>query len=348
MADKNVFRLIGKYRTEIMGIAALLIYMFHEWKLVLCGVPIFAFVECYLVQFGFAGVDVFFFLSGMGLVRSIETHSLPNFYQRRLERVLLPYAIIAICFKFYYNWETVYFLKNLLGIHFFTRSIYSLLWFVPAITVLYLLFPLYYRFFRRSEHKIQFTTAVLLMWLLLTMLLRNRIRNDLFGFTNRIPVFIIGVLVGWTAWKKEVSFTGCSWAVVLLTFCLGMLFAYRIAYEKMELLVPIPNCCFPNLLMAVSGCCLVAGFFSLLDRFAGGIGKGVRTCLAFFGKISLEFYCVQEWVGSFLQENYLKDLGSLTVNLITLICVIAAALVLHQICEVLKYILVGFRKRIPA
>ena len=30
MVDKKVFRLISKYRTEIMGIAALLIYMFHE------------------------------------------------------------------------------------------------------------------------------------------------------------------------------------------------------------------------------------------------------------------------------------------------------------------------------
>ena len=242
----------------------------------------------------------------------------------------------------------MYFLKNLLGIHFFTRSIYSLLWFVPAITVLYLMFPLYYHFFRRSEHKNQFTIAVLLMWLLLTMLLRNKIRSDLFGFTNRIPVFIIGVLVGWTAWKKEASFTGCSWAVVLLTFCLGMVFAYRIAYEKMELLVPVPNCCFPNLLMAASGCCLVAGGFSLLDRYAGWISKGVRAFLSFFGKISLEFYCVQEWIGSFLQENYLKGAGRLTANLITFTCVIVAAMLLHQICEVLKHILAGFRKRILA
>lgn len=62
--------LISKYRTELMGISAILILICHaagnnvlmpKWLM-------------YLVAQGSIGVDVFFFLSGMGLYYSLFSH----------------------------------------------------------------------------------------------------------------------------------------------------------------------------------------------------------------------------------------------------------------------------------
>ena len=127
---------IVSYRTELMGLAALWIYIFHEWVPLAPNVPVLGFIEGFIKQIGFFGVDIFFLLSGMGLIFAIEKHSLATYYKRRFLRVLPPYLIMAVVLMFVQSWTFPQFLKNLLGITFFTENMYALLWFVPAITIL--------------------------------------------------------------------------------------------------------------------------------------------------------------------------------------------------------------------
>ena len=75
--------------------------------------------------------------------------------------------------------------------------------FVPAIIVLYFLFPAYYKFFKMSGNKYSFTLIVCALWILILILGRNVIRPDFYCFLNRIPVFVIGILFGWISTKKE-------------------------------------------------------------------------------------------------------------------------------------------------
>ena len=63
---------IVSYRTELMGLAALWIYIFHEWVPLAPNVPVLGFIEGFIKQIGFFGVDIFFLLSGMGLIFAIE------------------------------------------------------------------------------------------------------------------------------------------------------------------------------------------------------------------------------------------------------------------------------------
>lgn len=314
MENQNDLRLINTYRAAIMGFAALWIYIFHEWVPVIDRAGILQDLEKYVKYSGFCGVDIFFFLSGMGLIHSMEKHSVLTFYQRRMSRVLIPYTLTAVAMMIGQGWSLELFFKNLVGYNFWTKDIYSFLWFVPAILTLYLLFPLYYRAFQKAPSKFQLTAAVLILWLFLTLQLEGKLRYDLFGFTNRLPVFFAGVLVGWVVWEREVVFTGLTWAVTGLTLFLGIFLAYKTNFEGYYFLVPASNCCAPNFLMAVSGSCLLAKGFSLLERFTGKFGKTVLKVLGFFGKMSFELYCVQEWIGGEITASMQGRFDSKIIN----------------------------------
>ena len=241
MEKKNIWDLINRYRGAIMGFAALWICFFHEWEPVFDNFSLLFRLEVFVKTIGFGGVDIFFFLSGMGLVYAMEKHDVLTFYKRRLARVALPYFVTAVAMMLTGGWSISLFLKNLLGWNFFTVSIYSLLWFVPAILILYLLFPAYYALLKKAPGKCLFTLAAVLVWLALSVALKDTLRYDLYGFTNRIPVFVIGALAGWNSREKQLQLKRVHWAVCIAVFAVGLCLAYATNYKGMYLLVPVSN-----------------------------------------------------------------------------------------------------------
>ena len=130
------------------------------------------------------------------VVFSIQSHSVLKFYNHRFRRLVIPFLGAALM-RYALGVETIWqLLENVSGISFYTKNIYSFLWFVPAIATLYLLFPIYYKLFSASESKTAFTLYFLALWLLVSIALRNTLRADLYGFTNRIPIFLVGCLAG--------------------------------------------------------------------------------------------------------------------------------------------------------
>lgn len=133
--------LISKYRGAIMGFAALWILFFHEWVTLFVNNQVGVNIEGYLKRIGFCGVDIFLLLSGIGLTFAIRKGNVLTFYYRRIKRILLPFLVMAIIRCALEKWPIIEFWKNISGINFYTKSIYSFLWFVPAILTLYLFFP---------------------------------------------------------------------------------------------------------------------------------------------------------------------------------------------------------------
>ena len=91
---------ISEYRTQMMGIAALMV--------VFCHAPAFGVsmpgVVAKIVASGGLGVDVFLFLSGVGCYYSLSKlafRSVGSWYKRRLVRILIPYALMQIPFWIY-------------------------------------------------------------------------------------------------------------------------------------------------------------------------------------------------------------------------------------------------------
>lgn len=351
MSTNDGFELLSKYRKAIMGFAALWIWVFHEWVVVFHS-PTLSWLEVFIRRIGFLGVDIFFFLSGIGLVNSLKRHSIPQFYYRRVRRIILPFLAVALIRFVNEHWTVSQLLGNISGINFYTKSIYSFLWFVPAIVTLYLLFPLYHRLFSSASNKVVFTLSVLIIWLIFSIALNGTLRSDLYGFTNRLPVFFVGCLCGWLSQKRKYQFEKSTWILLLLVLGLGLYLSWLTNFKGMPLLVPTPNCCIPNLLIATSLCFLLPKAMDLMCS-TNLLGLKKLSCIlsrsyAFLGAFTLEFYCVQEYLGGILKPIYQKHMGPLSMNILLLFSTLFASWILYYAQTMIwKFIDFLAAKRIP-
>ena len=343
--NTDVSALVSRHRAAIMGAAALLIYFFHAWTPIFGAVPVLGTVEEFIKRTGFCGVDIFLFLSGMGLTYAFGKTGLVTFYLRRLKKLALPFLIVAIAEALCLKWSFPDFLKNVSGYHFYTQNIYAFLWFGPAIGTLYLLFPAYYSAFRRSARPLCFTLGAMAVWLLLSLTFARRMRLDLYGFTNRIPIFLFGIYFGARAQKGPFCLNPWGWLAVACVFVLGIFLSYKTNYDYIFLLVPVSNCCVPNFLIAASGVFLLSGGLEVLagHSFTRVIGTALSGFLSFFGTFTWEFYCVQEFWGDLLR-GWLPALGPRKMNLLMFLSTTAVAYLLHWIVTLLFQALGNLRK----
>lgn len=281
-------KLIEKYRQEIMGLAALYIFVFHA----VTNTFYYAFEGhlffAYLVRIGFLGVDIFFFLSGDGLMHSLERNNLKDYYLRRISRVYFPFLVGGIIQMFLNGLTPLEFVKRVTCVSFYTESMYSLLWFVPAILTIYLVFPLYYKLLSKAKSKPSFILMTIALWYLLEMFFRGA-ETDLFGFFNRIPIFLMGCMY---AVVKEEQLTLDRWIASLLVSLAGFYSLYLAEYKAVTFVLPVSDCGIPTFLVAVSLPYVLSGIMYTFEKY--GFMKVIRKVLVFFGTMSLEFYCVQE------------------------------------------------------
>ena len=334
MKEQNDLTLVSRYRGPLMGFAALWIYFFHEWQPLFSEVNGLSTVEAFIKRIGFCGVDIFLFLSGIGLCFAIGKSSIGHFYYRRIRRLIIPFLGIALVRASLEKWNTATFFGNVTGYNFYTKSIYSFLWYVPAILTLYLIFPLFYKIFDKVKSKLLLTVGLLELWLLLSLIFEKKMRADLYGFTNRLPIFLVGILIGFLMKNKSVIFKW-KWLFFVMTAVLGFYLAWKTNQDNMRVLVPTSNCCVPNFLMSISLCFLLAGGLDFLMNHAKPLGKGISAFFSFFGKISLEFYCMQEWFTKLLKPIFPKDLALIWKNLAVFAIVTAAAFLLHLYSELI-------------
>lgn len=329
MTNDSTLALVNRYRSPIMGFAALWILFFHFWQpLFANGAPAALFyAENVAKRLGFEGVDMFFLLSGMGLTYSVGKHSLGGFYLRRLKRLAVPFVAVAALRAVCERWGWRAFLFVVSGANFFVGNMYFFLWFVTAIAVLYLVFPLYWRFFSRARSKVVFTLAVIAVWYALSLSLRGVLREDMYGFTNRIPVFLTGVLFGWGSQKGAALPPRRTVAVIAAGLAAaGLTLSFMCNFRNLELLLPQSNCCLPSFLTALGLTALLAELFAWLGR---GAGRFVNRALGFVGGISLEFYCVQEFLGGRTVNALAGHVPDIAVNLAVLAVVTASGWALH-------------------
>lgn len=337
MGKKDVGYLLSKYRVHIMGVATLWIMMFHVWHPVLGAYRIIGDVEEFLKRIGFCGVDIFLLVSGFGLVSAVEKYDLITFYKRRFWNVYPPFFFAAFGIGFFRGWEMSEILKKVTFVMFFTENMYDYLWYVPAIFLYYLLFPVYYQLFKKCKNKYLFTGAAIVLWYFLSIALDGILRPDFYGMTNRIPVFLVGVLIGWLAKNRKIRFTPIIWLVCLLMLGVGGVTAYLTTYKEMYLLVPTSNCFVPNFLMAISLCLILVNIFELLYDRMGWIGIGILRVLVFFGSLSLPLYCIQEYIHTDITRSISID-REILLNIVLFICIISAGIGLYCWCRMVERI----------
>lgn len=328
---KNGFQLVSKYRGAIMGIAALWILVFHAWVILSDGLQhsgfrLINFVEHFIKDIGFCGVDVFFFLSGIGLTFAIKKESLPKFYYRRIRRVALPALSIGIIRGIVQDWSLIDILCKISGFNFFMVNIYNFLWFVTAIIILYIFSPFYWKLFDKAHNKILFTVCAILIWLMIVLIVRDNIRIDLFAFINRIPVFLIGILIGYlTQNNRNVVFSAQTYIILILMLITGLYLEYQTNYLYDELIVPKGNSFLPTTLIAISLSFLTAKILDVIEHHFPRFGKAVVKTLGFFGMISLEMYCIQWWFADMVPLFVEDGIPKIIINIGVFILITATA-----------------------
>ena len=150
MLSEIELKRLSRFRSELMGAAIVFIMLFHTPLK-----PDASFFGLY--RMGNVGVDIFLFLSGIGLWFSwVKTPSMRYFYRKRLLRIFPTWIIISSTyFLTHFDWDgataTDYFklVGDILIDWSFWRSHELTFWFVPAIVGFYVLAPFYMKLIQR-------------------------------------------------------------------------------------------------------------------------------------------------------------------------------------------------------
>lgn len=332
---EGLLKMVSKHRPQIMGFAAMWIFVFHVRNeiILFSKVPVLSRIEVFFDNIGFNGVDIFLLLSGWGLYYAINKYSLVNFYGRRFRRLILPYAASCIFLALHYKWDFLRFIKGLTCWTFLTKSVYETLWFIPAIAILYLFFPLYFKLFNKVSNKYIFTAGSILLWLALAALgAMISDRTDIYLFINRIPVFLMGILFGWMAYNKR-NISPRILILFAVMLIAGFQLQYYYAFGKIKVLLPEGRNGLPAFLIAIPMCFAAGLIFNCLDRITF-----IKKLFGFLGGMSLEIYVVQECVIRFVKESIYYSGAAFDDRiyvLVVLVLTLGIAYVMHLIISVI-------------
>lgn len=194
----NLF-LLSKYRTQLMGVAALMIILCHAPQY---GVDVHGILRKLLVFLNI-GVDIFLFLSGMGCCFSLmKPHRYFPWLKKRFIRLLIPYTIILLMLRVIgfgivnISWSE--WLLYFSTLRFWTH--HDGMWYIALLVLLYPLAPFFFKIFEHSKNRALSAIILLVLILLITHIqiktpsdLTNSILINLQWAFKRIVSFILGM-----------------------------------------------------------------------------------------------------------------------------------------------------------
>lgn len=197
--------LINKHRRFLMGLAAFWIVVYHSSFFDFRDIEFLSVTHIgdlleILKRLGNAAVEVFLFLSGIGLYYSMSKDSkLTSFYKKRFFRVVPSSFIIVVtlCGFLSTTYLPEYF-SQITFVDLFVKSeVAEVAWYVSAILVFYLFFPLIYKAVKRFG--LIAVVVISLVSIIFTFAL-GAIDYDYFMrvevFLTRIPAFVTGAYLG--------------------------------------------------------------------------------------------------------------------------------------------------------
>lgn len=326
---------LSKYRAQIMGLAATFIILCHT-ALEFSG-TLSLIYHVYIVNLMQMGVDIFLLVSGLGCYFSFEKDpSCVSFYKKRLTRILVPYLIFVIIYGIF---SCCVLKTNILDYLYFYSTVNFFIsgnagtWFVAAIIIFYLFFPLIHKLLNKNP-KVIFIIAFIITALLLIPvgeMLPKSIQNVRELFLTRISSFLIGAWIGKQVYdKKNIQIKMSSCVIVLIIsfiiYTINMRFNDSLfdksTYAR-QLFLPI----------ALSTTIIFANLYEKwnIEKYA------INKFFLFFGSISFELYIVFERTTEFLVE-YVPKIESISyslfliiLNIISIIITIIVAIIVHKL-----------------
>ena len=330
---------ISRFRGELMGAAMLFVILFHV------SLPRSdAFFG--LRRMGNIGVDIFLFLSGIGLwfswmkgriqesgaerEESGFWRKLGDFYKRRLLRIYPAWLIMA----------SLFYVPDYLGPRRFSQTFVDLLgdvlinwdfwlydeltfWYVPSIMMLYLFAPFYMELIRR--HPVyRWLPVVMVMWCILVQWVTpiHQAVGHLEIFWSRVPIFFIGVNMGEIVRRKE-TIDGTGIWMILLMF--GMALSASLFLEQVR------HGQFPLFIERMLYIPLTVTSVLLLNRVFRRTPSWFNAVFKWVGALSLEAYLIHAHFVLVYIEPY--RLGYWPTFLLTVAITLPLSWLLFVVCK---------------
>lgn len=280
-----------------MGFAMIIVILFHIGE-----TRHDTFWYC-LCRCGNVGVDLFLFLSGIGLWHSwTRQPSLRHFFWRRYVRIYPAWLVIA-CLYYIPRYTSGdlslgFTVSEILFNWGFWHHDELIFWFVPSIMMLYTLAPAYMVLIQRYESfRWLPVAAILLCFMVEYWQPVHSAVGHLEIFFSRIPIFLLGINAGeWVRQKRTLEPQGI-WmvtvvfvmsAVVCVNFEDGLRGRFPLFIERMAY---IP---------------LTVSMLLLLGRLFDALPQWVHRPFVLVGGISLEIYLIHiEFVLTPLRQHHL-------------------------------------------
>lgn len=325
---------ISRCRAELFGLAILSIMVFHfseDYATALEAGRVPAeglktlLVMLYYKYIGSIGVDVFVFLSGMGLYFSYsKNEDTVSFYKRRFRRLLPTYLIVG---GIYWTVKDLVLtdlgagriLPDLIFLTFFTKNVKTI-WFIGFILMMYLIFPLVYRAVKKHP-----AAGLIGVWLAYAVfILAFRLRApEIFSHVEiafrRIPIFALGAAMGHGI-RSDRTVSDMLMGPLTVLMLVTDIFAIQFFSETPIFLL---ICRYLNGFFAMGlilASCRILVWLDGCSRF--------RAFLRWFGAISLELYLTHVTI-----RPTLKMMGFHTYRISIFACVILAAIILSPLLK---------------
>lgn len=320
------------HRSELMGLAILWVFMLHSGTI---GNPIYDAIR----KFGWAGVDIFFFLSALGLCYSLKkNNNLKDFYNRRINRILptwlvvlfvvhmiglvcnrympsLPFHVpntIAQCLTWYSGigyWISD-FLTNPDG--------YYYEWYIPSLLAFYLVTPFLYK--QKSFTLILLTIVSVIISIILS---NHHILYSLHFFYQRIPIFLLGLLsYRMIQIPQNPSIEKMSFFGIVIMFMVGIILLFF--KEKYSVNIVITHIVQLMILLLLL-------FFSVIIDFLH-----INKILSFYGGISLELYLIHLYKRPLYLMSFITNSKIFAIILSLILCTLVAVVLQRLINVVFK------------
>lgn len=298
-------------RSFLMGIAILLVVFLHS------GLDLKLKIFNYLINYCYCGVDIFIFLSGFGMYRSLtKDDNILSFYKRRTQKILPTFYVFIlfwIIFKVITDSINAYeIIGNLTLTGWFSGLGNQFNWYISAIIFLYFLSPLFVTIVKHTKAKSA------LLFIILTIIVSFSFFNShlLIMFT-RIPLYIVGMYASKNC-NKENFFSNKNIIIIFISCLLGIFVLFATDRLKQDLMWDYGMYWYPFLLITPGICLLtsVVGFYFEKKLYF------LYKSISFIGKYTFEIYLIHIWIFDVLKKYYAN------LNNLIVLCIIISSVII--------------------
>ncbi len=314
-------------RDLLFGFATVWIILFHSYisfKIAMPNQPVLAEILGLIKEHGNKGVDMFLFMSGIGLYYSMSQNPrLRDFYKKRATRILPAVFIVSfIWFAFDTPAGINGYFSDVFFVSFFTKGVRNF-WYFILMIFLYAIYPLIHKLYKSTGVWGAVTSIVVVVALnFLLMKTSPAFYSRIEIALTRIPVFLLGAFAG--KYIKEGKRISWLWIALSGVIIIGI---YVFYYFE-----PVPHLLY--LYRYIGGIFAVCHLFLFSALFSKSTLGFLGTFLVWIGGYSMEIYLIHEKAAVIFKESFnTSDYSGIVYYTAVFFITVILAMALKAICQ---------------